>query len=1229
VNNTAKKIELDHRVDLYIPSQCMCGEELPQGLRNKVIEEVKARFDGWFGNHAEVAIKGDWRLPDGTVSKGEVSDIYAFCTSEALEEHQEDVDNLAVEIANRLTQERVLRVFDNLKAALYPNTLVPPPVAGKTCACSGKAHGMPGARPEPVTPKRADRISKMLIIQGILRSFRSIDHARKLFCDVLNYHYASSEWPCGKWSDSIRGLLIGAPFLLADHNGFKILYVRLSGENLLRSAERQIIQRFLKDDPSFRGLILFSDRPQKQWELVNIKIREGDSKLMVLRRIRVGVEAIRTATERLATLEIQDSEETSISAEELEVRHEKAFDVETVTKAFFIDITNWYFWALKHVRFPKDAPKEMDGRDHVSVIRLLTRLIFCWFIKQKSLLPDDLFNERKLAEILVGFAPSKMSDNRSVFYKAILQNLFFATLNTEMDKRAWRRNGQNFMAHSVYRHRDLFIRPDEALNLFRNIPFLNGGLFECLDKILGEKSEPIYLRVDGFSDREDSQPIVPDFLFFGGERELDLSQEYGDKKFKKVKVRGLIHILSHYHFTVEESTPLEEEVALDPELAGKIFENLLAAYNPETGTTARKQTGSFYTPREIVNYMVDEALIAYLKGKLEQGFPESSDIEPRLRHLFSYDEEGHLFTEAEVQALVRSIDQLKVLDPAIGSGAFPMGILHRLVFILGKLDPRNERWKERQKKRLQDAISAAERIEDVTIRENTLNELEKQIVGLEDAFEKNTLDYGRKLYLIENSLYGVDIQPIAVQIAKMRFFISLIADQKVDPSAENLGVRPLPNLETKLVAANTLIGIEKPKQMSFRTSHIEALEVELRRVRERHFLAKTTDTKNKYRALDKKLRTEIAELLKRDGWPNATAKQLAGWDPYDQNASAAFFDPEWMFGVKDGFDINIGNPPYGILNKRQNKAEAIVVTDEQLAHYKSSLDYAPVQGGMINIYRLFILKSVQLLSDNGTFLEIFPLAFVGDLSAANLRKWLLNNCNILFIEAFPERDDISKRVFEAAKMSVCILGLQRQTIKDNSFSLRIHRDRFVDKTNPKTFMSLDQLMLLDEINLTIPLISQADLDLLIKIYNRSCRISDVGHCYTGEIDLTLGKKYISQNSQDAPLLRGAILDKYTIRKVMSQGEFLYLKASKYMAEVGGQKIQHSKHVRIGLQGITGVNERIRLKMAIICIFRSISATHSAPFRPPITPDPGHLLRVDLGHSLRSIAATRYGHPGPP
>jgi hypothetical protein len=353
------------------------------------------------------------------------------------------------------------------------------------------------------------------------------------------------------------------------------------------------------------------------------------------------------------------------------------------------------------------------------------------------------------------------------------------------------------MAHILYRHRVLFQKPNEALDLFKNIPFLNGGLFECLDKREGTPEKPKDIRIDGFSDRSDSQPTVPDFLFFGPEREVDLSAEYDDKKFKSVPVRGLIHIFNRYNFTVEEDTPIDQEVALDPELSGKVFENLLAAYNPETGATARKQTGSFYTPREIVNYMVDESLIACLKTKLETALPSAKDVEARLRQLFAYTDEPHQFTAPEVDALIAIIDSLKTLDPAVGSGAFPMGILHKLVFILGKLDSHNEKWKERQIQRVRNTIKEAEKTEDAARRDKMVSDLEEQIAGINEAFRLNELDYGRKLYLIENCIYGVDIQPIAVQIAKMRFFISLIVDQKIDDGQPNRGVRPLPNLEAE------------------------------------------------------------------------------------------------------------------------------------------------------------------------------------------------------------------------------------------------------------------------------------------------------------------------------------------------------------------------------------------------------------------------------------------------
>ena len=371
-------------------------------------------------------------------------------------------------------------------------------------------------------------------------------------------------------------------------------------------------------------------------------------------------------------------------------------DTEELNKRFFSEIADWYFWAVNQVTFPDDAGEDVDVRNATSVIRLLTRLIFVWFTKEKGLVPDALFNPSNLDGILKNIDPEE-----TTYYRAILQNLFFATLNQEMNtaqnpnNRRFRGEGrQHYNITSFYRYKDCFIDPDEALQQFETIPFLNGGLFECLDAPSKEDATRI-LRVDGFSDRDDNPLQVPNELFFSDERTIDLNKAYGTRG-KGYKVRGLIHILDSYKFTIAENTPIEEEVALDPELLGKVFENLLAAYNPETEATARKQTGSYYTPREIVNYMTDESLIAYLKNELISPIDvetvslsdaQKAEIEEKLRGLLAYNDKSHQFNGAEVEDLIRAIDTLKILDPAVGSGAFPMGVLHRLVFILGKLDP--------------------------------------------------------------------------------------------------------------------------------------------------------------------------------------------------------------------------------------------------------------------------------------------------------------------------------------------------------------------------------------------------------------------------------------------------------------------------------------------------------------------------------------------------------------
>ncbi|MEA1979036.1 MAG: Eco57I restriction-modification methylase domain-containing protein, partial [Chloroflexota bacterium] len=648
-------------------------------------------------------------------------------------------------------------------------------------------------------------------------------------------------------------------------------------------------------------------------------------------------------------------------------------DTNELNKKFYRELADWYFWALDHVEYPADVEKDEATRNATNVIRLLTRLIFCWFLKEKGLILADLFSERKLAGVL-----KSLKDDDSTFYRAILQNLFFGTLNQGMntggrenrkfsDDRVFQGKRKDYGIKNLYRYKELFAATEaEAVELFASIPFLNGGLFDCLDK---EDDSGKVIYVDGFTRNRRKQPKVPNFLFFSDYRTLDLSDAYGDKKRKKEKVRGLINLLDSYKFTVTENTPIEEEIALDPELLGKVFENLLASYNPETGTTARKQTGSFYTPREIVNYMVDESLIAYLEGQLKAKVPklaEMKDLQDLLREVFAYTERVHPFDEEEVEALIDAIDNCKILDPACGSGAFPMGILHKLVFILRKLDPKNERWKQKQ----------LDKLDSVAIREE-----------LERIFEDNDDDYGRKLYLIENCIYGVDIQPIAIQISKLRFFISLICNQRTNKNkAQNCGVRPLPNLETKFVAANTLISLKK-KQTLLRNPEIDNKETRIEGVRKRYFSVRSRREKLKLQEQDRQLRMDIYQLLKADGWDDSSAKSVAEWNPYEADKPANYFDPEWMYGVHNGFDVAIGNPPY--------------VRQEKIRHLKPLLKDEYVSfTGTADLYVYFYERAIEMLTEGGVLSFISSNKFFRSGYGKSLRAYLTRNMRLRHVIDF-------------------------------------------------------------------------------------------------------------------------------------------------------------------------------------------------------------------------------------
>lgn len=753
------------------------------------------------------------------------------------------------------------------------------------------------------------------------------------------------------------------------------------------------------------------------------------------------------------------------------------FSVEVLTKDFYRELSIWYAWAIKIIKFPNNLkdPTDVTKYNNESAIRLITRLIFVWFLKQRHLIPEEFFDEQYIADNLIdGFNPNVKQDlfsksYESKYYKAILQNLFFAMLNCPITEggnsgltRRFSNGRSDYDNNKLMRYKDYFINPQLFIDIAnRTVPFLNGGLFDCLD----DKDNGLYY--DGFSDREIVRKnlIVPDFLFFGENvgKDLDLSGWFGDKSMKKVDAQGILLILKRYNFTVEENTPFDKEVSLDPELLGKAFENLLASYNPETQTTARKQTGSFYTPREIVQYMVDESLVAHLKRTVGE------DLETEYRKLLQYTDEPFELNEEQRHAIMQSLYNCKILDPACGSGAFPMGILQQMVHILQRIDPDNSKWKEMM---LNLAVGETKE----ALMRNISEERLELLMDIERSFDENINrpDYARKLYLIENCIYGVDIQPIAIQISKLRFFISLVVDQKTnDNPTDNFGIRPLPNLEAKFVAANTLIGLDKIDASLFDTDEVKEKEEEMKEARHKIFGAKTVKTKRKYRQRIAEIRQELSALLEESGAVgNDGAKQLNSWDMFDQNASSPFFDPEWMFGVKDGFDIVIGNPPYGVSIKGDYRKKVV-------GHLGNVPDY--------EIYYYFIQEAERIVLENGILSYIIPNTYLFNTFAKKYRESILEKWKIIEI-----LDCTKFPIFEKAVVRNTINTWQKQSGGNNSVGYRRTVNIFSFNglvSQERVFMSKDGIMAMNQNWGLAFMLSNEIISLTTKLSSLSTKIS--------------------------------------------------------------------------------------------------------------------------------------------
>lgn len=468
------------------------------------------------------------------------------------------------------------------------------------------------------------------------------------------------------------------------------------------------------------------------------------------------------------------------------------------------------------------------------------------------------------------------SDDQTQYYRTKLEPLFFEVLNTEAKERTF---------------------SDKIT------PFLNGGLFEPIDTDFYKKPELTF--PEGFFTQ-----------FFG--------------------------VLNHYNFTVDEGTSEYEQVAVDPEMLGRVFENLLASLNDETGNQARKSKGAFYTPREIVDYMCEQSLIEYLKTKL----PDTANRDRRIEELVTMDEAT--FREQDhnkrrdwkkdlgQEQVIQALDELRILDPAVGSGAFPMGMLNLLVKVYTRID----------------------------------TGLEKDLAQL-------------KRDILSRSLYGVDIDQMAIQISRLRAWLSILVDMESLKKVE-----PLPNLDFKFVCANTLIPLDEGSNGLFDGD--ADLKEKLIALRDQYYAVT--------RKIDKeKIRKEYLKLISTGSlFASQRELQLKDYNPFNPLNSSGFYDPTLMHGV-DAFDVVIGNPPYVGFGSRDSAKISKQEIDLIKSIYLNSAEYK------INLYPLFMERGINLTKEKGIQTYITPDSFLLGRYFSKIRNYINNNCSILKILLFSDK----------------------------------------------------------------------------------------------------------------------------------------------------------------------------------------------------------------------------------
>ena len=698
-----------------------------------------------------------------------------------------------------------------------------------------------------------------------------------------------------------------------------------------------------------------------------------------------------------------------------------------------------------------------DVRDYIK--KMFGRIVFLYFLQRKGWLYDADGNHdpRYMRHLFDGAGELK-----NTFLDDVLELLFFYVLNTKPEQRVF---------EASFANKDITILPG-----WEKIPFLNGGLFS--------------------QDEIDPKHCV----------------------FPAVYFDELFRFLDSYNFTIDENDQEDAEIGIDPEMLGRIFENLLED---------NKDKGAFYTPKEIVDYMCRESIIAYLQN--DKFSPKGNELIRNFIETLNID----LLDTKQRDYIEHRLLKVKICDPAIGSGAFPMGLV---------------------------------------------NLLSKIFIVLRTY---KTIDQAKmKRYIMQQSIYGVDIEQGAVDIARLRFWLAMVVDEN-EP-------QPLPNLHFKIMQGNSLVESYKGLDLSSlmkpvpgKLDYISAEERKQLRSSLAYFFNETDHELRKKRLVEIK---NIVTNMVYNADSNINLTEL------DSSANDQFFMwHTWFADVFEngGFDIVIGNPPYNELRDLDEVSQS---------NNKTSKYFKYAKGGRINMFQFFYPLAIDILKVNGVCSLITQNSLLAEDSALKNRKLIFDTTKIIGVDSFPERDDVNKRVFKSAKMSVCICTLRKisnceTNIASYYLPVRIWKDKnmgdgsilYIDK------VEIDQIYPEDKI---IPICDNRRWNLLVKLKNQG--VFQV-NAQAGEIDMTKYRSLFSPDSSLHRVLTGAQVQRYHITNNPSQGQIFYLDLSSLA--LSSDRMKAISCPRIVMQRITGVDSKIR----IICtlIPETILCANSTNYISPI------------------------------